>query len=360
VSILQSVCSFEPIDQLKLQLREGLQLSPGKQRGLQALSDPRGIIAALAVDQRSALRDLFARASGLPAEGVAAEDLIQFKQLVSRILTPYATAILLDPEYGIPAAEKRHNRAGLILAYERSGYDKSTSGRLPSLLKDLSVAGLKDAGADAVKALLYYSPFSTSEINARKHTWVECVGVECLSADLPFFLELVSYHDDMDEKSSEFARIKPDVVTRSIEEFCKPRYAADVLKIGVPVNMKFVESPGASGGQTLYTRTEACTYFQRASQAATLPFIYLSEGVSIELFVDALDLAAEVGSLFSGVLCGRAIWQDGVSVFVRSGAAALEDWLCEQGVRNIQTVNAQLAAAHPWFEKLSTVSSGNR
>jgi len=337
-----------------------LQFSSGKQRGLRALSDERGIIAALAVDQRSALRALFAKASGLPAEAVATEHLIQFKELVSRFLTPYATAILLDPEYGVPAATQRHNCTGLLLAYEKSGYNKSIRGRLPSLLEDFSVARLKDAGADAVKVLLYYSPFSTPEINTRKHAWVERVGVECLSADLPFFLELVSYHDDMDEKSAEFARIKPDVVVRSIEEFCKQRYAADVLKIGVPVNMKFVESPGVSGEQALYSRTDACAYFQRASQVATLPFIYLSEGVSNEMFLDALGIAAEAGSGFSGVLCGRAIWQDGVAVFVKSGAAALEGWLCEHGVSNIQTVNARLAAAHPWFERLSQVSSGNR
>ena len=341
-------------------MREALQFSSGKERGLRALSNERGIIAALAVDQRSALRNLFAKASGLPTETVITENIIQFKELVSRVLTPYATAILLDPEYGIPAAAQRHNHAGLLLAYERSGYDKSVRGRLPSLLEGFSVARLKDSGADAVKALLYYSPFSTPEINRKKHAWVERIGAECVAADLPLLLELVAYHDDLDEKSAEFARIKPETVTRSIEEFCNPRYAADVLKIGVPVTMKFVESPGVSAAQALYTRTEACAYFRRASQATTLPFIYLSEGVSNEIFVDALGLAAEAGSGFCGVLCGRAIWQDGVAVFVRSGAAALEDWLCERGVRNLQTVNAHLTAAHPWFEKVSTVSSGNR
>lgn len=334
--------------------------SSGKQRGLRALSNERGIIAALAVDQRNALRNLFAKASGLPAEAVITGDVIQFKELVSRILTPYATAILLDPEYGIPAAAQRRTGTGLLLAYERSGYDRSVHGRLPYLLEGLSVEGLKDSGADAVKVLLYYSPFSTPEINRRKHAWVERIGAECVAADLPFLLELVAYHDDLDEKSVEFARIKPETITRSIEEFCNPRYAVDFLKIGVPVNMTFVESPGVSAAQTLYSRTEACAYFRRASQAATLPFLYLSEGVSNEIFVNALGIAAEAGSGFSGVLCGRAIWQDGVAVFVRSGAAALEDWLCEHGVRNIQTVNAHLTAAHPWFEKVSTVSSGNR
>lgn len=336
-----------------------MQLSPGKQRGLQALSNERGIIAALALDQRSALRNLFAKASGITPDAVQPEHLVQFKDLVTRILTPYASAILLDPEYGVSAVAQRHPRTGLLLAYEKSGYDKSAPGRLPACLSDFSVDRLKQMGADAVKVLLYYSPFSAQQINCQKHDWVARVGSECIAADIPFFLELVSYHDGMEEKSAAFARIKPDIVTRSIEEFCNPRYSADVLKVGVPVNMNFVESRSVSGVPAVYSRREACAYFRRASQAATLPFIYLSEGVSNDLFVDALSLAEEAGSDFCGVLCGRAIWQEGVSVFVRSGAPALKQWLRSDGIRNVQRVTASLTAAHPWFEKSSAARSGH-
>jgi tagatose 1,6-diphosphate aldolase len=333
-----------------------VKLSTGKQKGLDALSTERGIIAALAIDQRSALRKLFAKASGRPAEEIPSDLLVEFKSHVSRVLTGHASAILLDPEYGLPAASQRHKNAGLLLAYEKTGYDKSTPGRLPSLLDGFSVARLRQSGADAIKVLLYYSPFSAVGINSRKYSWVERVGDECLAADIPFFLEIVSYHDDMDEKGPEFARIKPDVVIRSIEEFCKPQYDVDVLKVGVPVNMNFVESPGLSSSQALYSRKEAVAHFRRASDASSLPFIYLSEGVSNEIFADALTIAAESGSAFSGVLCGRAVWQDGVTVFVQHGAAALEDWLTWQGVKNIQNVNARLTAAHPWHEKCSAAA----
>ncbi len=47
------------------------------------------------------------------------EDIIQFKQMVSQYLTPYASAILLDPEYGLPAAALREKECGLLLAYEK-------------------------------------------------------------------------------------------------------------------------------------------------------------------------------------------------------------------------------------------------
>jgi tagatose 1,6-diphosphate aldolase len=334
-----------------------LSLSIAKQHRLRALADQRGIIAALAIDQRSALRKLFAKASGRDAPDVPAEWLVQFKEQVSELLTPHASAILLDPEYGLPAASRRSENAGLLLAYEQSGYDQSVPGRLPKLLNDFTVARLKNSGADAVKVLLYYSPSSDAPINAYKQAWVARVGEECREAELPFFLEIVSYHDDLDEKGPAFARVKPDSVTRSIAEFCKPGYAVDVLKIGVPVNMHFVESSSLPRSEALYSRSQAQSHFKRASEAATLPFIYLSEGVPNQFFTDALSLAAEAGSHFSGVLCGRATWQGGVPVFVEHGASALADWLAEHGVRNIQNVNAHLSAARPWFAKIGVSSS---
>jgi len=143
-------------------------LSPGKQKGLAALSTDRGIIAALAIDQRSALRKLFAKAAGRAADDIPADLLANFKSHVSRILTPHASAILLDPELGLPAAAARAPEAGLLLAYEQTGYDKSVPGRLPRLLDGFSAAKLRALGADAVKVLLYYSPFSASAINAQK------------------------------------------------------------------------------------------------------------------------------------------------------------------------------------------------
>ena len=84
--------------------------------------------------------------------------LTEFKVAVTRGLTPHATAILLDPEYGIPATKVRAPNAGLLLAYELSGYDNTKATRLPDLLPHVSVKRIVDWGSDAVKILLYYAP----------------------------------------------------------------------------------------------------------------------------------------------------------------------------------------------------------
>ena len=88
------------------------------------------------------------------------------------------------------------------------------------------------------------------------------------------------------------------------------------------------------------------------SAAATrVPFIYLSAGVSDEIFRETLELAAESGVPFSGVLCGRATWQDGIPIYGKEGPDALRAWLLDRGVENIQALNRVLAlGAKPWWD----------
>src|SRR6202790_1902721 len=216
-----------------------MKISPGKQKGLEAVSNERGVIAAAAMDQRGSLMSAIAKKKGVDKKEVTPQMMAEFKEAVSRILTPHASAILLDPEYGLSAAKVRSKNAGLLLAYEKSGYDNTQPGRLPDLLDHYSVRRLVAAGADCVKILLYYTPADKPEINETKHPWVERIGGECAAADVPFFLEFVGYEENVDEKSIEYARKKPEIVSRSMEEFSKPQYAVDVLKVEVPVNMLF-------------------------------------------------------------------------------------------------------------------------
>lgn len=326
-----------------------MNVTPGKQKGLKAVSDSRGVIAAAAMDQRGSLKSAIAKEKGGDKNAVTSQMLEEFKSTVTRVLTPYASAILLDPEYGLPASRARAKNAGLLLAYENSGYDNTRPGRLPDLLDIWSVRRLVAAGADCIKILLYYTPFDPPTINEIKHAWVERIGAECHAADVPFFLELVGYEEGGDEKGIGFARKKPDVVARSMEEFSKPQYGVDVLKVEVPVNMAFVAGTKACKGESAYTRDQAKEYFRRAAAAAKKPFIYLSAGVSNDVFSETLELTAESGVNFSGVLCGRATWKDGIPIYAKQGAKALEDWLSDQGVKNIQNVNDRLKSAKPWF-----------
>jgi tagatose 1,6-diphosphate aldolase len=330
-----------------------MKISEGKLRRMKALSNERGVIAAAAMDQRGSLQKALATARGVDVKEITPEVMSEFKVAVSRILTPHASAILLDPEFGLEAGRARAPRCGLILAYELSGYDNTRPGRLPDLLPHVSAKRIVDWGADAVKILIYYTPFDDPAVKDIKHAFVERIGAECETWEIPFFLEFVGYDPKGgDERGVEYAKAKPEIVKRSMEEFTKPQYHVDVLKVEVPVNAEYVEGSSVYKGPKAYTRDEALKHFREAAAAASKPFIYLSAGVSNAQFVESLNMASEAGTDDSGVLCGRATWKDGVPIYAKQGLKALEEWLAHEGVKNINAVNAALQSARPWYEKL--------
>src|SRR5271155_339672 len=249
------------------------KITPGKLAGMKAVSDARGVIAAAAMDQRGSLKKAIAKEKG---SDVSDKELEEFKIIVSEVLTEHASAILLDPEWGLPAAKRRHKGSGLLLAYEKTGYDKLTPGRMPDLLDNWSVRRLKEAGADCIKILLYYTSTDSPKINDVKHAWVERIGDECLAHDIPFFLEIVGYEEGADEKSLAYAKAKPRIVMDYMKEFTKDRYSVDVLKLEVPINMKFVEGTESYRGTKAYSRDEAKKLFLESAQCTNKPFIYLS------------------------------------------------------------------------------------
>lgn len=328
------------------------KISEKKYEYLKKLSNKENVINALAIDQRGSLKKMIADNS---TSDVGDTGIINFKVEISQELTKYSSSILLDPEYGLPAAEVRSKDAGLIISYEKTGYDATEVGRLPDLLSIWSAKRIKELGADAVKILLYYDVDESEEINDQKKAFVERVGSECLAEDIPYFLEIVTYDaTDDDVKSAKYAKVKPHKVNESMRVFSDPRYAVDVLKMEVPVNMSYVE--GFTKDEVIYTREEALAYFKEQSEATHLPFIFLSAGVSATLFQETIRFAKEAGSTFNGVLCGRATWKDSVIIYAREGKEASKEWLSTQGKKNIEDLNEVITqSAIPWTRKIEKV-----
>lgn len=306
-------------------------MSELRQQRLKKLWNDQQIIAALAIDQRGALRRML-------GEEATNEQLAAFKVLVSQYLTPYASSILLDPEVGWEAAKAKDPNAGLLMAYEKTGYDKTQPGRYPDLIDDVSVYRLKQQGADGVKLLLYIDIDEGKEVNDIKDAFVERVAAECKAEEMPFFLELISY-DAQVEDAKEYAKLKPRKVIEAMKHYSKPHFGVDVLKVEVPVNMKFVEGYGE---EIVHSQAEAKALFKQQSDATHLPFIFLSAGVSPALFLQTLAFAKEAESRFNGVLCGRATWAGAVEVFKQQGIEAAKQWLQTEGKAHIEALNQVL------------------
>ncbi|MCW6652950.1 tagatose-bisphosphate aldolase [Aerococcaceae bacterium NML191292] len=326
------------------------KVSNEKLAKLRQLSTAEGVISALAFDQRGALRKMMAKHQ---TEAPTVAQMEELKCLVSEELTKYASSILLDPEFGLPAVKVKDENAGLLLAYEKTGYDATSTSRLPDCLVEWSAKRLKEAGSDAVKFLLYYDVDGDEYVNLQKQAYIERIGSECEAEDMPFFLEILTYDEKIaDNGSVEFAKVKPRKVNEAMKLFSEPRFNVDVLKMEVPVNMNYVE--GYSEGEVVYTKEEAAQHFRDQDASSALPYIYLSAGVSSKLFQETLEFAAEAGAKFNGVLCGRATWAGSVPVYIEKGSQAAREWLASQGRQNIEELNEVLErTATPWTDKLA-------
>lgn len=325
-------------------------ITPGKFKGLSAIADERGIITAVATDQRGSLKKALATATG---SEISAALLTEIKQSFVDVLGLYASSLLIDPEYGLPTIKLRPPHTGIFLAYERTGFNPQIKGRLPELLPEWSVHRLVERGANGIKILLYYDPDDTSTINEVKHSFIERVGSECRAHDVPFFLEPVSYSDTIkDENSLTFAQVKPDKVKQSIQEFSQPQYGVDVLKVELPVDVRYIaDFPANTTGQSAYNYADAIKHLREAATIAKVPFIYLSAAATAPIFADTLTLITEAETAFSGVLYGLDIWRDCIVAYGQGGITGLNDWLQQNTVPTLQKFNQIITqSATPWWD----------
>lgn len=346
---------------MHLQVSPGINaLSKAKRQRLRRLSGSNGVIGALAMDQRKSLRRLIAAAAGVSLEQIPDSHLAEFKIAVAAVLSPHASAILLDTEYGLRAAAQRDSSCGLLLAYEMDGYENPRPHRMPALMPDLSAQRLMESGADGVKLLLHFSPDDPAGANTQKFAAVERIGAECEAVGLPFFLEPLLYDPsqplvqsglsprERQEQAFAFAQRKPQLVVDLMQEFSRERYRVDILKVEFPVVATFVEESATFSGRAAYSMEEALQWYRLADQAAGKPYIYLSAGVSSAEFIESLRLATAAEAHFCGVLCGRAHWQEGAGAFAAGGVPGLVAWLETKGIENMQAVNRAIVRATPW------------
>ena len=325
-----------------------MMLTPGKQRGLEAISNDNHIVLATAMDQRGSLGKMIKTYNDTMTYH---DGLTQFKKGVSEILGNRSSSFLLDPEYGWEAAEKLNEDIGLIMAYEKTGYDTNKKGRLPNLVDFYAVQDLAKAGADAIKLLIYFDTDEEEKYNDIKKVFIKRVGDECKKNDILFILEPVSYSAaGLDSKGPEFAKKKPAIVEYFMEEFSKAQYGVDLLKVEVPVSIYHIEGyEQYDNYMPIYSREEAARFYRECSMKSRLPFIYLSGGVTNEQFIETLHFAKQAGAQFNGCLCGRAIWKEGVSIFAKEGEQSYYDWLESTGITYLSRVaEAVNATATPW------------
>ena len=346
---------------------EKVKISAGKLKGISRLVDEEGRFRMLAIDQRGSLQKMLADAVGKDKAAIGYADMVMAKRLVTSILSPYFSATLMDPEFGIPESLKYLSKnSALLIATEKSGTEAvgyKLREKRTVLLEGWNVEKIKRVGADAVKILLYYRPDSTPEIKEYQENTVKFLGQECKKYDVPFVLEPVGFafkDDEPSTDSSEYAKKKPEIVLETCKEFSKEEYGVDILKLEFPLNLKFVKEfhTGYFDGkerEEIYTIKDAESACFEITKASRVPWVILSAGVDIDEFVYNVEIASGNGA--SGFLAGRAVWKDFASYYPNE--KDMGSWLSTSGVSNYMKIYEASKKATPYFEHKKFKSFAN-
>lgn len=332
-------------------------LTPGKFKGLKSLADETGRFRMLAIDQRGSLRKMLSKSTGKDGKDITYHDMALAKWLVIEHLSPYFSATLTCPQYGLPEGIRFLDRdSALLLAIEESGTKEGgfkNREKLTNILDGWSVEKIKRTGADAVKLLLHYRPDSSKEIKEHQENLVKMIGNEAKRLDFPFVLEPMSfpYKDDEIENEANFIRKKPEIVVKTVEEFSKPEYGVDILKLEFPVDLKFVDDfcYGAFDGkerEAVFSIDDAYEFCESITDTSKVPWVILSAGVDIEEFLINVQIASESGA--SGFLAGRAVWKEFTKFFPNIEDMSL--WLKTTGVERYYKLVDASSKAIPYYE----------
>jgi tagatose 1,6-diphosphate aldolase len=311
--------------------------SIGKLRGLQQLADYRGIMTMCALDHRGALKRAL---NEKDPDRVSYKEMVDFKLDLCQAVAPFASAILLDPEYGAGQAIAMGllpGPKGLLVSLEKTGYAGDSAARITELLPGWSVRKVKKMGASAVKLLIYFRP-DLKDVTSKQLDLVARLADQCLEEDIAFLVEPVSYPIEKAGTSpGEFAETKPGLVIETARQITA--LPIDVLKAEFPADIRFEQDEEKLLG--------LC---RELNQASRLPWVILSAGVDFESFRKQVRIACKAGA--SGFLAGRALWQEGAQIRSRDERM---DFFRNTAAPRLQEL-AEIADSYggPWYSRLAT------
>jgi tagatose 1,6-diphosphate aldolase len=312
-----------------------INISIGKLRGLQQLADSKGMMTMCAIDHRGALKRAL---NGKNPAAVSYQEIVDFKLDLCQAMAPFASAILLDPEYGAAqaiAAGVLPGANGLLVSMEKTGYAGASTARITELLPGWDVKKAKRMGASAVKLLVYFRP-DLKDVASTQLDLVARLADQCIEEDIAFLVEPVSYPIEENGASSEkFAEIKPGLVIETARQITA--LPIDVLKAEFPADIEFEQDEGRL--------LKLC---QALNQASRLAWVLLSAGVDFDSFKKQVGIACKAGA--SGFLAGRAVWQEGAQIRSRKERMSFFQNTAAPRLKEL----AEIADSYgkPWYSRL--------
>lgn len=267
----------------------GAGMTSAERRGYQQICGRNGLMMVVACDQRGGMRQVLADTPEARA-GIDEAALGVVKADIVRHLANKASCVLLDAVCAVPDVVDDGVLArdtALLIGLDASGWDTDANGyRISKLVPGITARRVRALGGTGAKLMVYLRP-DRPEANGTNISIIRDSIDDFAAEDVLLVVEILTYRLD-GESAEDYARAFPELIVESA------RISADlgskVLKLPFPGT------------------AEAC---RRISDLG-VPWAVLSAGVDHETFVGQVETAMENGA--SGVIAGRALWKDCVSL----------------------------------------------
>jgi len=296
--------------------------------------------SALAIDQGTSLKNIIKEKK---QNMFQEQDYYTFKKEIITKLGTKLSSVLFD--YDTYANDPFYLKLDIpkIIAYEDDAYHIDNKERITLLPKKLNKNSKPLNDFSAIKFFMYYNPDSQKETNDKKNILIKQIGMMCKDLDTPFLFEPLLYYDQSTNISEEeyFAK-KPIYIEHFYNEFSKPSYQVDIIKIEFPFNEFEVKGFENDLTQIRYNQKNCEDILQTCFQNSSVPFVFLSAGMKFNNFLSSLELAKTSNINTLGFLCGRSLWQDSIDIFSTKNIESFLNWLDTEGLNRVKKLKKTL------------------
>jgi tagatose 1,6-diphosphate aldolase len=266
-------------------------MTTAERRGYQQICGEDGAMMVIACDQRGGMRQLLASTPEAQAK-IGDNVLGDTKIDIARYLARHAACVLIDPVCAVPKIVDGgflHRSTSLLIGLDASGWDHSQEGyRLSKLVPGISARKVREMGGTGGKIMVYLR-VDRPEANAHNIGLLRQAVADFAAEDLLLVVEFLTYA--LDGESPENYAVRLPSLIEGGSQVCLD-LGAKVLKIPFPGT------------------AECCARI--TAMAGEIPWAVLSAGVDHATFLAQVDIAMANGA--SGVIAGRSLWKDCVSL----------------------------------------------
>lgn len=267
------------------------RMTTAELRGYQQICGSDGAMMVIACDQRGGMRQ--AITSDPDAQKAITNAMLgETKADITSHLAFHAGCVLVDPLCAVPGLVDDgaiDRTTALLIGIDASGFDLTPEGwRISNMVEGVTARRVRELGGTGGKIMIYLRS-DVPAANTANLATLDRVVADFATEDLLLVVEFLTYQ--LPDESKEAYAAKTAELIEGGSRLCL-EHGAKLLKIPYPGS------------------AEACAAITRL--AGDVPWAVLSAGVDHATFIGQVETAMAAGA--SGVIAGRSLWKDCVSL----------------------------------------------